>query len=133
MNSKKESIWFVYDGECPICQMGASLFKVRGSVGELYTVDARTELDHPVLQEVNTAELNLDKGMVIKYKNKLYQGDKALTLMAKIGARGDPFNEINRTLFRSIFLAKVCYPFMRFGRNLALIIKGAKKINNLKK
>ena len=41
-------IYFVYDGECPICQMGADLYKVRQSVGELKTVDARTEKNHPI-------------------------------------------------------------------------------------
>lgn len=128
----KADIWFVYDGECPICQMGASLFKVRDNVGTLYTVDARTEKDHPVMCEVNDAKLNLDEGMVIKYQGALYQGEDALHLMAKIGAKDMGFNRLNSVLFRSKTLTKLSYPFMRGGRNLALKLKGAGKINNLK-
>jgi predicted DCC family thiol-disulfide oxidoreductase YuxK len=129
--SSKSTIIFVYDGECPLCQMGASLFKVRQAVGELQTIDARTEGDHPIMQEIIAAQLNLDEGMVVKYHNRLYQGDAALNLMAHIGADSGLFNRVNRLLFRSEKLAKACYPFMRTARNIALSLKGVGKINNL--
>lgn len=129
---KKETIWFVYDGECPICQMGASLYKVRQSVGEIITINGRTETDHPVMIEINDAQLNLDVGMVIKYHDTLYQGAKALHLMANLGADEGYFNRINNKLHRSQFRATICYPFMRAARDLALFLKGAGRINNLK-
>ena len=132
MTDKKPDIWFVYDGECPICQMGASLFKLREAVGTLSTVDARTELDHPVIHEVNAAKLNLDEGMVIKYKGKLYQGDETLVLMANIGSMDTLFNRINTALFKSKTMSRLSYPFMRGARNLALFLKGAGRIDNLK-
>lgn len=124
-------IYFVYDGECPICQMGADLYKVRQSVGEVKTVDARTEKDHPVMQEVNQAGLNLDEGMVIKYNNQLYQGKEALHIMAILGADSGWFNHVNNTLYKSRTLAKLSYPFMKGARNIALKLKGAGKIHNL--
>lgn len=131
IKTEKPSIWFVYDGECPICQMGAALFKVRQSVGELHTVDARTEPHHPVMQGVNAARLDLDQGMVIKYLGQLYQGEEALRLMAKIGADQGLFNKINRALFQSETMVRFGYPPMRFARNVALAIKGVGKIRNL--
>ena len=127
----ENTIWFVYDGKCPICQIGAAYYRVRESVGRLHTVDARTEKDHPVMQEINRAGLNLDDGMVIKYKGKLYQGDDALHLMAELGSDSDWFNKINNTLFKSRTLAALCYPFMKGTRNLALTIKRAGRIRNL--
>ncbi|MFK7903014.1 MAG: DCC1-like thiol-disulfide oxidoreductase family protein [Nitratireductor sp.] len=129
--SKKEKIWFVYDGECPICQMGADLYKLRQSVGELITVDARMQKDHPVMIQINQAQLNLDQGMVVKYKGALYQGEDALYLMAKLGAEEGWFNRVNNTLYKSKFLVKVSYPFMKSARNMALKFKGADKIRNL--
>ncbi|MES2984320.1 MAG: DCC1-like thiol-disulfide oxidoreductase family protein [Pseudomonadota bacterium] len=129
--TNKPDIWFVYDGECPVCQLGVSLFKVRQSVGTLHTVDARTEKDHPVMQEVNAARLNLDTGMVIKYLGQLYQGEDALAVMAKIGADEGLFNKMNRTLFQSRTRVNLCYPPMRFARNVALAFKGVGKIRNL--
>ncbi len=127
----KENIWFVYDGECPLCQMGATLYKVRQSVGQLHTVDARTEKNHPVMQEITQAGLNLDQGMVIKYQEQLYQGEAALTIMATLGEDAGWFNKINNRLFQSKALAKRCYPFMRGARNVALALKGSSQINNL--
>ncbi len=129
--TEKPDIWFVYDGECPVCQLGASLFTVRQSVGTLHTVDARTQKDHPVMQEVNAARLDLDVGMVIKYLGNLYQGEDALALMAKIGTDEGLFNKINRTLFQSRAMVNLCYPPMRFARNAALAFKGIGKIRNL--
>lgn len=130
-DTEKPPIWFVYDGECPICQMGATLFKVRQSVGALHIVDARTEASHPVMQEVNTAGLDLDEGMVLKYLGKLYQGEEALSVMAKIGSEQGLFNKINRSLFQSEVMVRLCYPPMRFARNIALAIKGVGQIRNL--
>lgn len=129
--NSKSDIYFVYDGECPICQMGANLYKVRQSVGELKTIDARTEKDHPVMQEINRANLNLDEGMVIKYNDQLYQGEEALHLMAKLGADSGWFNHINNTLYQSKTLVRISYPFMKGARNIALKLKGAGKIHNL--
>lgn len=126
-------VWFVYDGECPICQMGATLYKVRKAVGQLHTIDARTQKNHPVMQEVNQAGLNLDAGMVIKYRGKLYQGDGALSIMAQLGDDSGWFNKVNNALFQSKLLAKLCYPSMRMARNVALKLKGAGKIGNLEK
>lgn len=132
MSDEKPDIWFVYDGECPICQMGATMFKVSENVGTLHTVDARAESDHPVMKEVNEARLNLDDGMVIKYQGALYHGEDALHLMAQIGKKDMGFNRLNSTLFRSKTLAKLSYPFMRGARNLALKLKGVGRIDNLK-
>ncbi len=133
MENSKPDIWFVFDGECPICQMGANLFKVRKNVGTLHTVDARSEHDHPIMKEVNAAKLNLDAGMVLKYEGKLYQGDEALVLMANIGDARDTFNGVNRALFRSKLLSKLCYPFMKLARDIAITLKGVGKINNLER
>lgn len=126
-----EDIWFVYDGECPICQMGAALYTVRQSVGKLHTVNARTEKGHPVYREVNAAGLDLDRGMVIKYRDRLYQGEEALHVMAALGADSGWFNKVNNRLFRHKALARLCYPFMRGARDVALAVKGSGKIRNL--
>jgi len=126
-----ETIYFVYDGECPICQMGADLYELRQSVGELLTVDARTQLEHPVLREVNQAGLDLDVGMVIKYRGQLYQGKEALRLMALLGAGRGWFNRLVITLYRFKFITWLSYPFMKGARNFALKLKGVGQIRNL--
>jgi predicted DCC family thiol-disulfide oxidoreductase YuxK len=126
-----DNIWFVYDGECPICTIGATFYKIRQSVGELHVVDARKEKQHPVMHEINAAGLDLDEGMVIKYRDRLYHGRDALLLMAKLGTDKGMFNKINNGLFQFEPLAKLAYPFMKLTRNVAITLKGVGKIKNL--
>ncbi len=125
----QDDIIFVYDGQCPLCQMGANLYRVRENVGNLITVDARSEKQHPIMQEINNAKLNLDIGMVVKYQEKLHQGEAALHLMAQLGDDKGLYNKTNRLLFRSQRLAKIGYPPLRLARNIALHIKGVEKIH----
>ncbi len=132
-DQNKDIFYFVYDGQCPICQIGAGSYKLREDLGAYETIDARHQHDHPILQEVNQAGYDLDQGMVIKYKNLFYQGEEALMIMAQFGSKQGIFNLFNNTLFKSAKLAKFCYPFMRGGRNILLKIKGVKQINNLNK
>ena len=129
----KNIIYFVYDGQCPICQLGAAFYKVRKNSGEVISIDARTQLNHQIIKEINQANLDLDEGMVIKYQNNLYQGSEALHLMAKLGADEGFLNRINNSLYQHKMLASLCYPFMKVARNLLLKIKNVGKINNLKK
>lgn len=82
--------------------------------------------------EVNDARLDLDRGMVIKYLGKLYQGEQALSVMAEIGADDGVFNRINHKLFRYKTAINIGYPLMRFARNAALFAKGIGKIGNIK-
>lgn len=127
----KQEIWFAYDGECPICATAAAAFRVREAVGTLHLVNARVDVGHPVLSEVNAARLDLDEGMVVKYGGRLYHGADALQLMAMIGSEHGWFNRMNAALFKNRSVARIAYPFMRAVRNMAIAVKGSGKIGNL--
>lgn len=130
--AKTEAVWFVYDGQCPLCLMGATHFKVREAVGELNLLDARKEPEHPLMQEINRLGLSLDDGMVIKFKDTHYQGADALHVMAMLGTNSGWFNRFNGHLFKSKTLAKLLYPSFRGTRNLLLKLRSIEKINNLR-
>ncbi|MEQ1704739.1 MAG: DCC1-like thiol-disulfide oxidoreductase family protein [Rickettsiales bacterium] len=127
-----EDVWFVYDGQCPLCMMGATHFKVREAIGALHLLDARKQPDHPLMQEINRLGLNLDEGMVIKFKNTCYQGADALHIMAMLGTDSGWFNRINACMFRSKTLSALFYPAFRSARNLLLKLRSVEKINNLR-
>ncbi len=127
----KQAIWFVYDGECPICATAAAAFRVREAVGILHLVNARVDVGDPVLSEVNAARLDLDEGMAVKYGGRLYHGADALQLMALIGSEHGWMNRINAALFKNKSVARISYPFMRAVRNMAIAVKGSGKIRNL--
>lgn len=125
-------VWFVYDGDCPICLMGATHFRIKQAVGNLHLLNKReTDDSHPLIQEINANRLDLDKGMVLKMGNRLYQGADALHVMAMIGSNTGWFNRVNAAMFKSEKIARLCYPSMRAARNLALAIKGVPRIRNL--
>jgi predicted DCC family thiol-disulfide oxidoreductase YuxK len=128
-----DTLWFVYDGECPLCHRASLSYKLKQSVGQLQLVDARTQADHPVMQEINVAGIDLDKGMALKYQGHLYAGKDALHLMALLGAEEGVYNKINNRLFRSQGRAAFFYPFLKSVRNLLIRLKGVGKINNLRR
>ena len=111
--------------------MAATMYKIRQSVGQLHVIDARAEPGSPLLLEIRKAGLDLDLGMVIKYQNKLYHGDAALEIMAKIGSDKGLYNRINSLLFKSKTLSQLCYPIMKTARDIAIWAKGVGKIRNL--
>ncbi len=125
-------VWFVYDGDCPLCLMGATHFRIKQAVGELHLLNKReTDDSHLLIAEINAQKLDLDRGMVLKIGGRLYQGADALHVMALIGSNTGWFNRLNAFLFKSRKVAGLCYPFMRAVRNLLIVLKGVPKINNL--
>jgi predicted DCC family thiol-disulfide oxidoreductase YuxK len=130
---KTGDVWFVYDGDCPICSVAARGLRIRKAVGSLNLVDARAETDHPILQEVRDRKLDLDQGMVIKFGDICYHGADALQVMALLGTGQGWFNRMNALLFRSKTLSQICYPPMRATRNLLIRLRGVDKIDNLGK
>ena len=136
MNSGRENttgdvVIFVYDGDCPLCNHAAHALHIRKNIGPLELVDARHDRDNPVLSEIRDQNLNLDDGMVIKYRARFYHGDAALVLMARLGRKQGWFNRINAAMFKNPSVAKIAYPLMRAGRNLLLVIKRVPRLNNL--
>ena len=129
MEVKKDIIWFVYDGECPMCKAGVQAFRIKQAVGELRTLDKRTvDADHPVFQRIRDAGLDINQGMIIAYGDRLYQGAEALHLMALIGSEHSVVSKLSARIFRSPLRAKLCYPFLRGTRNLLLKCKGVSQI-----
>ena len=124
-------MWFVYDGECPICSYAAHALRIKRSVGDLVLINARDQPGHPLVREVTQAGLDLDDGMVLKLHGELYHGDDALHMMALLGSKSGWFNRANVILFRSRRIARLCYPAMRAGRNLLLRLNDVDKIANL--
>ncbi len=122
-------VWFVYDGDCPLCRNAARALKIQEAAGSLHLLNAREADGHPLMCQIRTAQLDLDEGMVIKYSGQLYHGAEALTLMALLGSDYGWFNKVNAALFKSEFRARICYPVLRGGRNLLLKILGVQKIN----
>jgi predicted DCC family thiol-disulfide oxidoreductase YuxK len=123
-------VWFVFDGQCPICTLAANAINMRANCGPLYLLDARKADDHVLIAEIAQAELDLDEGMVVKYGGGLYHGADALVMISILGSGRGWFNRMNGILFKNRRIARISYPVLKAGRNLMLKLLGIQKINS---
>jgi predicted DCC family thiol-disulfide oxidoreductase YuxK len=128
---REDGVWFVYDGDCPICTMAAGALQIRQRFGTLHTLDARTAGDDPLLREIRSRRFDLDQSMVIYHQGRFYHGPTALRFMARHGAFRGGFNLFNKMLFWSDTLAMILYPWMRGLRNRLLRYRGIGRLDNL--
>lgn len=128
-----EGVWFVYDGECPICSRAADAFKIKKSLGKLHAIDARKEPNHPILIEIENRGYDLDLGMIIYHGGAFYHGKDALHFMANYGDYHGFFNLTNKILFMFRPIAALLYPSLRGIRNQVIRMQGKSLIDNLER
>lgn len=131
-NSSK-GIWFVYDGECPLCRQAALALRIKDDYGCLHLLNARKNTEHQLMQKINTEGFDLDEGMVIYDGERFFHGKNALRFMAKYSEHKGFFNVATKILYWSDGLAKLTYPWLRGLRNLLLRKKDIPRIDNLKR
>lgn len=123
--NQSEIITFVYDGECPICSLGARHYIPDPKFGTLKLMDARTSQNEPIMLKINALGFDLDQGMVVEFQNKLYHGASAMRLLAKLSQK----HAYWRKLLGSAIGAFIFYPIFKLGRQLALLAQGKPLIN----
>ena len=101
----REEILLVYDGECPACNAYCQVVRIKESVGDLRTVDARENSE--VMNEITAQCLDIDQGMVLKMGEQLYYGADAIHMLALIGSRSGIFNRFNYWMFKSKTISKI--------------------------
>lgn len=129
--SEMDGVWFIYDGECPICNYAAEALRIQQDYGTLHTINARETKENPLIDEINRLALDLDEGMVIYTKGEFFHGKKALKFIAKYGESNNIFMTIFKSLFWSDHLSTLMYPWLRGARNWLLRRKNITRIDNL--
>ena len=128
--ARREIAWLVYDGECPICRTYCRHARIRDAVGELRLVDARQP--GQLMDEVTAAGLDIDQGMVLKFRSVMYYGPDAVYMLSLLGTRTGWFNRGCFLLFGTRVGARVFYPVGKAVRNVVLKLLGVSKIANLR-
>ncbi|PRC94070.1 DCC1-like thiol-disulfide oxidoreductase family protein [Solimicrobium silvestre] len=129
-NPMTEDVWLVYDGECPVCKTYCKYIRIRDAVGKLHLVDARNSGE--LMDEITRAGLDIDQGMVLKFKGAIYYGPDAIHMLTLLSSPSGIFNRINYYVFRTNFGAKFFYPICKAFRTALLKLLGIKYIENLK-
>lgn len=122
-----EPFWIAYDGECPFCSAYVRLTRLRASAGRLELIDARS--GHPALDEIRRAGLDINQGMVVKHRGRLYHGADAMHVISLLSTRSSFFNGIMALMFTNKRVARMLYPVLRADRNLTLRLLGRKRID----
>jgi len=130
IQSNKEDVWLVYDGECPVCKTYCKYIRIRKAVGNLHLVDAR--LPSPIMDEITHAGLDIDQGMVLKFKDAIYYGPDAVHMLTLLSTPSGFFNRVNYYVFSTKLGAAIFYPMGKAFRNLLLKLLGINYIENLK-
>lgn len=123
--------WLVYDGECPVCKTYCKYIRIREAAGTLQLVDARQP--SALMDEITAAGLNIDQGMVLKFKDVMYYGPDAIHILTLLSTPSGIFNRINYYVFSTKAGAKIFYPIGKAFRTLLLKLLGIKYIENLKR
>ncbi|MEO8002109.1 MAG: DCC1-like thiol-disulfide oxidoreductase family protein [Arenimonas sp.] len=125
-----DDVWLVYDGECPICNAYCKYARINDAVGRLHLIDARQP--GPLMDEITAAGLDIDQGMVVKFKDVTYYGPEAIRMLTLLSTRSGFFNRMNYYFFGTEKRAGIFYPFGKALRNLVLKLMGIRYIENLK-
>jgi hypothetical protein len=130
VESRKEDVWLVYDGECPVCRTYCMRARINEAVGTLHLVDARQP--GPLMDEINAARLDIDQGMVVKFKDVMYYGPEAMRVLTLMATPAGWFNRASYLFFGGERRSRFFYPLGKAFRNLVLKLCGIKYIENLK-
>lgn len=128
----KSGVWFIYDGDCPICTHAADALRIKEEFGSLSTLNAREFSDDPLMLEISRRGMDLDEGMVIYANERFYHGKEALKFMARHGVAKNAFMSTFKAFFWSDVLSRLFYPWMRGCRNWLLRRKNVGRIDNLR-
>ena len=129
-NADYDAVWLVYDGECPVCKTYCRYVRIRKAAGHLHLVDARQP--GPLMDEITAAGIDIDQGMVVKFRGAIYYGADAIYILTRLSTSSGLFNRFCYLFFGSPAGAKVFYPMGKAVRNLVLKILGIGYIENLK-
>ena len=126
----RADVWLVYDGECPVCTTYCKYIRIREAVGNLRLVDARQP--SAIMDEITAAGLDIDQGMVVKFKDVIYYGSDAIHMLTLLSTPSGIFNRINYYVFSTKTGANIVYPIGKAFRTMLLKLLGIKYIENLK-
>ena len=118
-----DSIFFIFDGECPFCNHFAELLQLKSSIPSLQIIDGRTNLDK--LTQLYKQGYDLNKGAILIKNGEIKHGAEAISwICSELKETNDSLLELLRIIFNSNKRSKFLFPFLLWGRRLSLVIKG---------
>ena len=123
----EHTAYLVYDGECPFCTNYTHMLNVKDKIKDFRLINARDGGE--IVEKIKAIPFDINEGMVLVYGDDYYFGSDALHMMSLLSTGSGFWGTLNKYMFKSPTVAKVVYPFMRFGRNMTLKLIGVKKLD----
>ena len=118
----------IYDGECPFCSRYVALQRLRETLGSVDLIDARYRRD--LVDAFENAGFPLDDGMALVMHGEIFYGAECVNRLAMLSSRSGAFNKMNAWLFSSVTLSRICYPILKLGRALVLLMLGRGRLTS---
>ncbi len=126
-NVQTGGIKIIYDGECIFCRQFVRRYRLRKAVSSVELINARTQ--SPLMTEITKSGPDINQGMIVIYREKIFHGAAALHLLALLTSRSDTFNRINALVFKSRALTLLLYPALKAYRNIFLWLSNKPQIH----
>jgi predicted DCC family thiol-disulfide oxidoreductase YuxK len=120
------TLYLIYDGDCIMCRSCARAIKLKQSVGQFITINAR--IPNPIVDAVNERGYDLNTGIVVIYKQQYYHGKDAVSMLALLSSKVNWFNKLAAVIFKYKQLTSILYPVFRAIRNCILWLRNIPKI-----
>src|SRR5579872_5543824 len=118
----KNTLYLIYDDECPLCRSSAHALNIKKAVGNLVLINARES--HPLVKAAYARGFDPDIGIIVIYNDQYYFGADAAHFLALLNSSNSKLNAITASIFRVKLFAKFLYPIVKSIRRLLLRIKG---------
>jgi predicted DCC family thiol-disulfide oxidoreductase YuxK len=118
----KNTLYLIYDDECPLCRSSAHALNIKNAVGNFSLINARES--HPLVSTAYERGFDPDSGIVVIYNDQYYFGADAVHFLALLNSTNGSINKMTAILFRSRLLAGILYPIVKSIRRLLLNFKG---------
>ncbi|WP_456678736.1 DUF393 domain-containing protein [Bradyrhizobium sp. RDM12] len=92
----------------------------------VHLIDARSS--DPIVDDIRAQKLDLNDGMVVRWREQFYYGADAMHLLTALGGRNSFFARLNLLMFSQPRLARMLYPLLVRGRKITLRLLGRKLI-----
>ena len=123
---KRGSVEILYDGDCPFCARYTALTDLRARFAIVTLTNAR---DVPGrVQALREAGFDLNDGMLVIHDGTHHFGAGAVSFLARHSQDAGPLTALLNRIMMSDARARLFYPVLREGRNLALRLMGRRPL-----
>jgi predicted DCC family thiol-disulfide oxidoreductase YuxK len=125
--NQQETLFVVYDGDCPFCSAYVQMARLREVFSKVELVSAR-DRHHIAVRDLEARGVDLNNGMAVVNGERLYYGPAAMRYISSVTTRSKLLNKLVAAVMANEAIAGIVYPMLNMGRKTVLFVLGRKQI-----